>query len=703
MPDPVGGNNSLLRNFFNGNSVTTTNVDAGAATANVDPGGATTNADVMNANGFEVGTNTAGGGYTPFMDDALYHDLGGASTRAKGGVEIGTYNNPGSFSYKGVLTRDANNSTTNWNNRNTWAGSTNRNTEGLGTTRGPLREEKADSSLKVGGLWLRDDKIGAQARVSGSVEGPWGNASGSARVYSEVGLKRMAAYNLTGTGVSVSANAEARVVAAGAEVSGRIASPSVKVGGQDINLNADVYGRATVEANATVGGEVAFDRDPPKAVLTGKAGAFAGAKAYGRARFGIGDLIKVGVYGEGWAGAGAEASGTVGYQDGKFSLGGSVGAGLGLGGKVGLRVDVDVVKAAQLAKDVADVDRDGKLTLNDGATAITKTADAAMTGVENTVNKTLNAIDADNDGRFSRRDLGLHATRIKANLENALDANGDGKIGLSDVGAAGRRMGQGIAEGAQALGRGAQFVGQKTSELAEAAGQAAHNLADVNGDGKLGLDDVGVAGRRMGQGIAKGAQALGRGAQFVGQKTSELAEAAGQAAHNLADVNGDGKLGLDDVGAAGRRMGQGIADGAQALGRGAQALGRSAHRAADVNGDGRIGLSDIGAAARNVGTTARNVGRAARNLADANGDGKIGLSDVGAAAQNVGSAVADGAEALGRGAVRAGRAIGNTASRVGSAIANQASDAASTIADGASRTYKRAKNVVSNVASFFGW
>ena len=54
-----------------------------------------------------------------------------------------------------------------------------------------------------------------------------------------------------------------------------------------------MYGRATLEANASVGGEVAFDRDPPKAVLTGKAGAFAGAKAYGRARFGIGDIIKV--------------------------------------------------------------------------------------------------------------------------------------------------------------------------------------------------------------------------------------------------------------------------------------------------------------------------------------------------------------------------------------------------------------------------
>ncbi|TNE49574.1 MAG: EF-hand domain-containing protein, partial [Deltaproteobacteria bacterium] len=482
MPDPVGNNNSsLLRSFFNGTSATTNTGDAAAVNVNTDPGGAT--GPDLNANGFEVGANTGGRVYSPFIHEGLYDDLGGASTRAKGNVDIGTYSTNGTFSYGGKLSRDANTANNNWSTRNTWKGSTNRSTEGLGSTRGAQTENKTESSLKVGGLFVRDRAIGAQAKASGSVEGRYGSASGSARVYSEVGAKGIAQFGLTKTGFTAGATAEARVVAAGAEVSGKISTPSVRVGGQDINLNADVFGRATVEANANVGGEVAFDRDPPKAVLTGKAGAFAGAKAYGRARFGIGDLIKVGVYGEGWAGAGAEASGTIGYQDGKFSLGGSVGAGLGLGGKVGLRVDVDVVKAAQLAKDVADVDRDGKLTLNDGATAITKTADAAMTGVENTVDRTLNAIDADGDGRFSRRDLGLHATRLKANLQNALDANNDGKIGLDDVGAAGRRVGQGLAQGAQALGRGAQALGRGAGELAEAAGKAAHNLADVNNDG----------------------------------------------------------------------------------------------------------------------------------------------------------------------------------------------------------------------------
>lgn len=672
MPERIGsGLGGVNTNLYTGN----TQPVGGNVDVNVGGGVGSTPTTANNNHTFEVNANNDHGStFHPFIDETLYHDMGNASNRSKvtGGYEIGVYDQPGSFKYNGWATGESSRTTADWKNRTEWKGSTDPNAKGLGAATGPMLKEKSDSVQRFGASWIQDNKLGVQAKVSGGVESQYGSASGMARVFSEVGAKGAVGIGITNKGLIANAQAEARVVAAGAEAGGQISSPSVKLGGQDINLNANVYGRATVEASAGVGGEVQFSGNPPKAVVEGKAGAFAGAKAYGRAGFGIGDIIKVGVYGEGWAGAGAEASGIAGYQDGKFSLGGSAGIGLGLGGKVGVRVDVDVVKAAQIAKDVADVDRNGKLTLNDGATAITKTADLAMTGIEKGVDRTLNTLDADKDGRFSTRDLGLHAGRLKQSLEKALDANGDGKIGLQDVGAAGQRVGQSLAHGAEAVGRGAVRVGEAVVDGAQALGRAAHNLADVNNDGKIGLADVGVAARNVGNAVVDGTR-------VASQSIAQGARTVARTAHNLADVNNDGKIGLADVGVAARNVGHAVANGVQQAGQG-------------------------------IAQGARTVARTAHNLADANGDGKIGLADVGAAARNVGNAVVGGTQAVGQGIATGARAVASGAkavasgvASVGRSVANQVGEAASTIADGASRTYKRAQNVVGRVASFFGW
>ena len=680
MADRIGGNSGSSR-LFNSHPVTETN--------STQPFGPTNNAPIPTAtDGF--GAVNGGGGSDRLETEELYYALNGASRRVRNGsVEVGRYGKTTEFSYNGKSTYDSNSGSTQWSNRVDSKGNTNRAIEGLGTQRGRRTDTSNDSSLKLGGFWIRDRNLGVQAKLNGNVQNQYGSASGSARVYSEVGVKQMAGYSFTKTGITANAMAEARVIAAGAEASGKISSNSVNIAGQKININADVFGRATVEANAGVGGEVAFDRNPPKAVLTGRVGAFAGAKAYGRARFGIGDVLKVGVYGEGWAGAGAEASGTLGYQDGKFSIGGAVGAGLGLGGKVGLRVDVDVKAAAALAKHVADQDRDGKLTLNDGAAAITNTADAVTSGIDKGATKAMNAMDADGDNRFTRKDISLHASRLQRSLQNALDTNKDGKLGLDDAANAARNLGQGIQQGAEAVGRGVEATGRAIGRGAEAIGNAAHNLVDVNNDGKIGLDDAANAARAVGRGLKVGAEVVGRGlkvgAEATGRAIGRGAEAIGNAAHNLADVNNDGKIGLDDAANAARN------------------IGRAAQNLADVNGDGKIGLADVGRAARNLGrgvqAGANAIGQAAHNLADADGDGKIGLSDVSAAASNIGESVSNTARVVGRGAATAGRVIGNAAKSLGS----QASRAADTLAEGASRTFKRASATVSRVASFFGW
>jgi hypothetical protein len=78
------------------------------------------------------------------------------------------------------------------------------------------------------------------------------------------------------------------------------------------------------------------------------------------------------VYGS--AGAEARATGIIGYQDGKFKIGGSVGAALGLGAGGGATVEVDVRQIGEMAKNAADVNNDGKLGLDDAGAAVSKGA-----------------------------------------------------------------------------------------------------------------------------------------------------------------------------------------------------------------------------------------------------------------------------------------------------------------------------------------
>jgi hypothetical protein len=81
----------------------------------------------------------------------------------------------------------------------------------------------------------------------------------------------------------------------------------------------------------------------------------------------------------GYASAGAEAraSGVFGYEDGKLKIGGSLGAALGVGLGGSATVEVDVAQIGEMARDVADVNDDGKVDLWDGVAAIRKTASFA--------------------------------------------------------------------------------------------------------------------------------------------------------------------------------------------------------------------------------------------------------------------------------------------------------------------------------------
>lgn len=146
-------------------------------------------------------------------------------------------------------------------------------------------------------------------------------------------------------------------VGAGGEL--KVGPDGVAVGGQ---ANMDIV-RLKGEASADYGpigvnakGEAYVGADAKASVGIGKDGvhaggeAFVGAKVSGEIGGDVGG-VGAGVEAEAWAGAGVAADLDVGMKDGKFHIGGELGAGLGIGAKVGPNVTLDFPKMAETGKD----------------------------------------------------------------------------------------------------------------------------------------------------------------------------------------------------------------------------------------------------------------------------------------------------------------------------------------------------------------
>ncbi len=125
-------------------------------------------------------------------------------------------------------------------------------------------------------------------------------------------------------------------VGAGAEVN------LVKVGVSTQVAGVDIAAEARAGANANAKAEVVFDPKTGKFGAGVEAGAFAGGEVTGKV--GVkGDLGEVGVKGSARYGIGAEYSGSIGFENGVFSMKNvKVGAALGVGGSVGFDLKLDV-------------------------------------------------------------------------------------------------------------------------------------------------------------------------------------------------------------------------------------------------------------------------------------------------------------------------------------------------------------------------
>jgi hypothetical protein len=167
------------------------------------------------------------------------------------------------------------------------------------------------------------------------------------------GKTTAAGVDLTGTAtgtVGANGTAFAGVTSDGAKVAlnGQAGASVVAEG----KANYGILG-ATAKGTGFAGAEVDASATAGKDGLDARAGAFAGAKASGSLGGDIGG-IGAGAAAEGWAGVGAEADVQLGRgEDGKWHIGGSAGAGFGLGGKVGGEITIDPPKIADTAKGAA--------------------------------------------------------------------------------------------------------------------------------------------------------------------------------------------------------------------------------------------------------------------------------------------------------------------------------------------------------------
>ncbi|MCC6338116.1 MAG: hypothetical protein IT380_29495 [Myxococcales bacterium] len=229
------------------------------------------------------------------------------------------------------------------------------------------------------GTFHREATAGVYANASGAVQGRFGEASYDARAKAEATASVDARGRLDSNGLDATVNMKVGAYV-DAEVTGMARTPGLYFGGTELYAAVEGKARASAEVSAEATGQVSITRRPPTAVVTGTVGASAVAKVEGEVRASAGPFT---IVGNAYASAGAEAkaTGIFGYQDGKLKLGGSAGAALGVGAGAGVTVEVDVKQIGDMAKNAADLNKDGKLDWKDAAQAVKKTAKFALPGL----------------------------------------------------------------------------------------------------------------------------------------------------------------------------------------------------------------------------------------------------------------------------------------------------------------------------------
>ncbi|RZQ64503.1 putative T7SS-secreted protein [Amycolatopsis suaedae] len=187
--------------------------------------------------------------------------------------------------------------------------------------------------------------VGGQASVAGEMRHGEFAASGSAGV--KGGAEATVSAEIGTDGVRADAGASVGVTA---ETKGE-----VSLGPGELGASGEAFAGAEAEGN------VSLDERGLHAGVE----AFAGAKAEGEVHADVGG-IGAGLTGEAWAGVGAEANVDFGFdENGTFTIGGEVGAGLGVGGKVGGEITIDPAKVMETAQGAGAAISDGAAKMAD--------------------------------------------------------------------------------------------------------------------------------------------------------------------------------------------------------------------------------------------------------------------------------------------------------------------------------------------------
>jgi hypothetical protein len=505
------------------------------------------------------------------------------------------------------------------------------------------------SGLDAYAVWGGERKEGVRGEwTTGDTD--YGNATAKVNANAVASGGADARASLNSRGANISANLGGKVgveASAGADYT----TPGLGIDGveKDVTAGVGVGASGFAGAKAGVGGKAGWDSVKQRFQLSGGAGAFIGAegKADIHGHVGpIGGKLEAG----GFVGAGLGIDGGIVYEGGKLTIGGRAWAGLGYGGKVGGSVTIDLKQAAQMgiagakaAYNLADADQDGKLTLNDPATRIAQGMKLGARGVEKGVDNIIFGMDADGDGKFTSRDVGLRYNQAKTAVSDTatavkdkavdmghqavegvrsvgragyelLDQSGDNHLGVDDlkIGAdkivtAGKATVSRTIQGAQqAKDAAVVWTGQKLQEGRQALDSAlasAKSTADRDGDGQLGLNDVRTGASELAEGARNvgvaamdtGKRAYNKGSDMVGQAVRTGRDMAHQAQETVVrnlDMTGDGKLGIADAKAAVSKGAHAVEETARAMRDKATQLAHDAHASLDRDGDGSVSLAD---------------------------------------------------------------------------------------------------------------
>lgn len=223
---------------------------------------------------------------------------------------------------------------------------------------------------------------GKSVTASGQIHA--GPLDGSGSVAANAGLTKEADVKIgkdgmdahAGVEYGASASADGQVKAGALSASGSAsadagvgADANAHIGKDGVNLGADVHAgvEAKAEGEADLGpgsiggsaeGEAGAEAHANMSIddhgAHAEAGAMAGARVAGDLHGDVGG-VGAGVHGEAWAGVGAEAKLDFGPdKNGEWHIGGSAGAGLGVGGKVGFEVTVDPGEVVDTADKIGD-------------------------------------------------------------------------------------------------------------------------------------------------------------------------------------------------------------------------------------------------------------------------------------------------------------------------------------------------------------